>query len=30
MAYIPFTEEEKMIANSVNLPEFLRRNGEKL
>lgn len=30
MAYIPFTEEEKMIANSVNLPEFLSRNGEKL
>lgn len=30
MAYIPFTEEEKMIANSVNLHEFLSRNGEKL
>lgn len=30
MTYIPFTEEEKMLANGVNLPAFLRRNGEKL
>ena len=30
MAYIPFTEEEKLLANSVDLPEFLRNHGEKL
>lgn len=30
MPYIPFTEEQKLRANSVNLVEFLRRQGEKL
>ena len=30
MPYIPFTEEEKIIANSVNLPDFLRMRGEKI
>jgi hypothetical protein len=30
MAYIPFTEEEKLLANSVDLPKFLRNHGEKL
>lgn len=30
MPYIPFTEEQKVIANSVNLAEFLRMRGEKL
>lgn len=28
--YIHFTEEQKRRANSVDLPEFLRRRGEKL
>ena len=30
MPYIPFTEEQKLRANSVDLVEFLRRQGEKL
>lgn len=30
MPYIPFTEEQKVTANSVDLPEFLRMRGEKL
>lgn len=30
MSYIPFTEEQKMTANSVNLPDFLRMRGEKI
>ncbi len=30
MPYIPFTEEQKMIANSVDLADFLRLRGEKL
>ena len=30
MPYIPFTEEQKLRANNVNLVEFLRRQGEKL
>jgi len=30
MPYIPFTEEEKMTANSVDLADFLRMRGEKL
>lgn len=30
MPYIPFTEEQKMMANSVELAEFLRMRGEKL
>ena len=30
MPYIPFTEEEKMTANSVDLADFLRVRGEKL
>ena len=30
MPYIPFTEEEKQLANSVDLAEFLRQKGEKL
>lgn len=30
MPYIPFTEEQKMLANSVDLAEFLRLRGEKL
>ena len=30
MPYIPFTEEEKMTANSVDLSDFLRVRGEKL
>ncbi len=30
MPYIPFTEEQKVIANSVDLAEFLRMRGEKL
>lgn len=30
MSYIPFTEEEKMTANSVDLSDFLRVRGEKL
>lgn len=30
MPYIPFTEEEKMTANSVDLAEYLHMRGEKL
>ena len=30
MPYIPFTDEEKQLANSVDLEEFLRMRGEKL
>ena len=30
MPYIPFTDEEKQLANSVNLAEYLRVRGEKL
>ena len=30
MSYIPFTDEQKVLANSVNLEEFLRMRGEKL
>ena len=30
MPYIHFTEEQKLRANSVDLAEFLRRQGEKL
>ena len=30
MRYIHFTEEQKRQANSVDLAEFLRREGEKL
>lgn len=30
MPYIPFTDEQKQAANSVDLPEFLRMRGEKL
>lgn len=30
MPYIHFTEEQKLQANSVDLVEFLRRQGEKL
>ena len=30
MPYIPFTDEQKLRANNVNLVEFLRRQGEKL
>ena len=30
MPYIPFTDEQKGLANSVNLEEFLRMRGEKL
>ena len=30
MPYIPFTEEEKITANSVELADFLRMRGEKL
>ena len=30
MPYIPFTEEQKVMANSVDLAEFLRMRGEKL
>ena len=30
MPYIPFTDEQKLRANSVDLVEFLRRRGEKL
>ena len=30
MSYIPFTDEQKILANSVNLEEFLRMRGEKL
>lgn len=30
MPYIPFTDEQKQRANSVDLVEFLRRRGERL
>lgn len=30
MPYIPFTEEQKVLANSVDLEHFLRMRGEKL
>lgn len=30
MPYIPFTDEEKQLANSVDLAEYLRVQGEKL
>ena len=30
MPYIPFTEEQKITANSVELADFLRMRGEKL
>lgn len=30
MTYIPFTEEQKITANSVELADFLRMRGEKL
>lgn len=30
MPYIPFTEEQKMLANSVDLADFLRLRGERL
>ena len=30
MPYIYFTEEQKLRASSVDLVEFLRRQGEKL
>ena len=30
MPYIPFTDEQKILANSVELEEFLRMRGEKL
>jgi len=30
LPYIPFTDEQKVLANSVNLEEFLRMRGEKL
>lgn len=30
MPYIPYTEEEKQLANGVDLAEFLRMRGEKL
>lgn len=30
MPYIPFTEEQKITANSIDLAEFLRMRGEKL
>lgn len=30
MSYILFTDEQKVLANSVNLKEFLRMHGEKL
>lgn len=30
MPYIPFTEEQKITANSVDLAEYLRMQGEKL
>lgn len=30
MPYIHFTEEQKLRAGSVDLPEFFRRRGEKL
>ena len=30
MPYIPYTDEQKQLANSVNLPTFLRMRGETL
>ena len=30
MPYIHFTEEQKLRASRMDLPEFLRRQGEKL
>ena len=30
MSYIPFTEEQKVMANSIELADFLRMRGEKL
>lgn len=30
MPYVPFTEEQKITANSVELADFLRMRGEKL
>ncbi|MCR5815688.1 MAG: DUF3991 and toprim domain-containing protein, partial [Ruminococcus sp.] len=30
MPYIPFTDEQKMLANTVNLEQFLRKKGERL
>ncbi len=30
MPYIPYTDEQKLLANSVDLPEFLRMRGETL
>ena len=30
MSYIPFTDEQKILANNVDLEEFLRMRGEKL
>ena len=30
MPYIPFTEDQKMSANTIDLPEDLRMRGEKL
>ncbi|MBQ8010862.1 MAG: DUF3991 and TOPRIM domain-containing protein [Oscillospiraceae bacterium] len=30
MPYIPYTDEQKQLANSVDLPEFLRMRGETL
>ena len=30
MPYIPYTDEQKQLANSVDLPTFLRMRGEKL
>ena len=30
MSYIPFTDEQKQLANSVDLEQFLRMRGEKL
>ena len=30
MRYIPYSEEEKQLANSVDLEQFLQMRGEKL
>ena len=30
MPYIPYTDEQKQLANSIDLPTFLRMRGEKL
>ena len=30
MPYIPYTDEQKQLANNVDLPTFLRMRGEKL